>query len=102
VTDSELRARRRLRADGFARLRRYTVWAVAGAAGLVGFVSVLAASSVPGRASQPGGSQATAAGAQAQGTAQNSNQQPIYSAPSQSSSYFGSGGGSPWAVSGGS
>lgn len=102
MTDSELRSRRRLRDAGLDRLRRYTTRAVVGALGLAGLISVLAASSVPGRVST-----SSAANAGVQPPAQSSDTSQVdpfqqSTSQTQSPTYVGSGGGSPWAVSGGS
>jgi len=90
-----------IRDRGLERLRKLTLACVAGAAGMVAVLSVVAASSIPGHASGASansGSASTGSFAQPdqnQSVSQNQNQNPF-------GGFFGSGGGRPVAVSGGS
>jgi hypothetical protein len=80
---------------------------VVAVAGLAGLVSVLAAASVPGRSTvstnaSTGGDGQAVQQSQAAASQQDPLQQSSNFGQPQPPSSFGSGGGSPWAVSGGS
>jgi len=92
---------------GLERLRKLTIACFAGAAGMVVFLSVMAATNIPGHASNtPSNANPGLGGGLSQNPIQNQNQNHSQNQPQDQNPFAGffggGGGGSPIAVSGGS